>query len=144
MKRLIFGICGSVLLTSCASICGGVVKNVRVSSEPPGALVRLDGVTRGLTPAVLHPSTRNNHVVRVEMPGFEPAEIPLRRGISAWEWGNVVNGFFPGILYDGLTGAVYRFHPGEVKVQLQPISGKTGKTGGTPGTLPGQPVAGRG
>ncbi len=121
-----------------------MVKNVRVTSEPPGALVRLDGVTRGLTPAVLHPSTRANHVVRVEMPGFEPAEIPLRRGISAWEWGNSVTGFFPGILYDGLTGAVYRFHPGEVKVQLQPIPGKTGKTEGTPGPSPVPADAGRG
>ena len=99
---------------------GGVRKKMEVRSEPSGALVRLDGVTRGLTPAVLHPSTRSDHVVQVEMPGYEPVEVRLRRGISAWEWGNLLNGLFPGVVYDGATGAVYRFHPGEVVVRLSP------------------------
>ena len=120
VKGLLLGIPAVFFLTSCASMCGGVRKNVAVRSEPSGALVRLDGVTRGLTPTVLHPSTSSEHMIRVEMPGYVPVEVRLRRGISAWEWGNLANGLFPGVLYDGATGALYRFHPGEVEVRLSP------------------------
>ncbi len=141
VKRLLMGIAGALLFSSCASMFGGVEKDVKVTSEPPGALVRLDGVTRGLTPVVLHPSTRFNHQIRVEMPGYESAEIALRRGISAWELGNVLNGLFPGIVYDGATGAIYRFLPGKVEVRLEP---RPRKTEMSPGARPEKGAEGRG
>lgn len=120
--RIVAAFTALIFLPGCASIVAGTHKTVRVQSDPPGAIVRLDGDTRAITPGVLHPSTRSNHLVRVEMAGYEPFEVELVRKHSAWEWGNIVFAAAPGVAFDGITGAVYSFHPDRLDVKLQPLA----------------------
>ena len=108
-------------LPACASIFAGTHKTVRVTSEPPGALLKLDGDTRAITPGVLHPSTRSDHTVTIELAGYEPYAVKLRRKHSDWEWGNVANGVAPGVAFDAATGAVYRFEPSLIHAKLRPL-----------------------
>ncbi len=108
-------------LPACASIVAGTHKTVRVTSQPSGALLKLDGDTRAITPGELHPSTRTDHTVTIELAGYEPYEVKLVRKHSDWEWGNVATGLAPGIAFDGATGAVYRFDPSVIHAKLRPL-----------------------
>lgn len=119
--RLAAALATVALFPACASVLAGTHKTVRVTSEPPGAIVRLNGTARGVTPAKLHPSTRSDHTVSIELAGYHPHTVRLVRKLSAWQWANIVTGLAPGIAFDGITGAVYSFHPGEVHADLVPL-----------------------
>ncbi len=114
-----------ILAPGCASTVAGTQKTLRVTSDPAGALVRLDGVTRALTPGIVHPSTRSDHVVEVLRPGYRPVVVQIRRVHSAWNWGNVVFGLAPGIAFDAATGAIYSFKPDRIDVKLEPLPERT-------------------
>ncbi len=122
--RVLASLMAVLSLSSCASVVAGTHKKIVVRSTPSGALIKLDGVTRALTPGVIHPSTRSDHLLTVELAGHSPVHIPLVRKYSAWNWGNVVTGFAPGIAFDAITGAVYSFHPDRVDVTFRPLEGK--------------------
>ena len=92
-----------------------------MTSQPPGALVKLDGVTRAISPAVLRPSPRTGHTVRIERAGYLPVTVPVRRHLSGWFFVNVLNGFIPGGLIDYATGAIYELEPQHIDAELIPI-----------------------
>jgi hypothetical protein len=119
--RLLSAIVAPIFMSSCASALSGTQKSVRVTSNPPGALVRLDGTTRGITPAVLHPSTRSDHEVTIELAGYKPFEVPLQRRHSAMLFGNIATGIFPGMGFDTATGAIYTFRPNPIHAELVPL-----------------------
>jgi hypothetical protein len=57
------------------------------------------------------------------LPGYKHCEIPIRRGVNGWFFGNFVFGdYFPaGMLMDGLDGAIYSLNPDTIRVNLEPI-----------------------
>ena len=107
--RSIAAVCALLALASCASVISGTRKSVRVTSDPPGALVRIDGTTRAVTPAILYPSVRDDHFVTVELAGFAAQRFELKRTHSGWLAANVTNGVIPGVLLDVATGAAWSF-----------------------------------
>lgn len=121
LLRVLSAIVVPVFLSSCASALSGTQKSVRVTSDPPGALVRLDGTTRGITPAVLHPSTRSDHEVIIELAGYKPFAVALQRRHNALLLGNVATGIFPGVGFDTATGAIYTFRPNPIHAELVPL-----------------------
>jgi hypothetical protein len=121
LLRLFAAATGAVLLSSCASALSGTQRSVRVTSNPPAALVRLDGNTRGITPAVLHASTRSDHIVTVELAGYVPFEVRLERRHDWLLAGNVATGVFPGTAFDLATGAAYTFRPKSIHAELIPF-----------------------
>lgn len=121
MPARLLALLAALALTGCASALTGTHKSVRVTSNPPGALVRLDGPTRGITPAVLHPCTRSDHRVSVELAGYEPYEVALVRRHQAMVAGNVANGLFLGTAFDAATGAVWTFRPKNIHAELAPL-----------------------
>ncbi|MES2571783.1 MAG: PEGA domain-containing protein [Verrucomicrobiota bacterium] len=110
---------------ACASIVSGTHKSVYVTSEPSGALVKLDGETRAITPAVLHPSLRSNHTVTIELAGYQPAQVRLTRKINSWEFGNIVTGIVPGLAFDAATGAIFQFDTNRIHARFRPVGAKT-------------------
>jgi hypothetical protein len=127
--RLVALLLSGTLLSGCASVVSGTYKNVRVTSDPPGALVRLDGTTRGVTPTVLHPSPRSDHRVTIELPGYKPFELVLQRRHDAMLVGNVATGVFPGMGLDAATGAIYTLRPNPVHVDLVPLGDASRSSG---------------
>jgi hypothetical protein len=107
--RIVPGVGALLLFASCASLISGTRKSIRVTSDPPGALVRIDGTTRAVTPAVIHPSVREDHFVTIELAGFPPQRFELKRRHSGWLAANVTNGVVPGVLLDVATGAAWSF-----------------------------------
>lgn len=95
-----------ILYPGCATMLNGPMQQVVVKSQPRGARVVVDGKFAGKTPVWLRLSRWGFHRVRIESDGYEPYEIPLRKGISGNAAGNVFVGFVP-IVVDLLTGSVF-------------------------------------
>ena len=89
--------------------------------------MRLDGTTRGITPTEVHPSPRRDHDLEVVLAGYEPFELRLQRQHSAWLFGNVVTGVFPGMAFDAATGALYTFRSQSLHIELAPLGRKVAR-----------------
>jgi hypothetical protein len=113
----------AVSLTACASIMHGTSQDVGISSSPTGANVTVDNMLAGArTPYVAKLSRNDNHVVRIAMDGYAPAELTLTKSVSGWVWGNVVFGGLIGLAVDAISGGLYNLNP----VQLQATLGRQG------------------
>lgn len=77
---------------------GCVVHRVRVESDPPGAVVRLDGKVRGVTPiefnTVWTPPLFKSYNLGLTLPGYRQVQAsgtwsapsPLRREVRLWRY----------------------------------------------------------
>ena len=130
------------ILCNCATLAHGRHQEVTILSLPVGARVSVGGQVIGRTPLVAKFSRRESRLVlRVEMDGYHPAEVPLKRTTSAWLAGDIAFGplqfanqgisssterataavVIPSALLgiDLATGAAFKL-PKEVRVELQP------------------------
>jgi hypothetical protein len=113
---IIVGILGLVGTGGCATILGGGgEQNVRVNSSPSGAAVKVDGKDYGKTPAVVRLSRKENHVVRLELAGYQPTETKLEKQLNPWVFGNILFGGLIGLAVDIGTGGVNELKPGAVE-----------------------------
>ncbi len=108
----------SLALSACASIIHGSNQKVQVASTPSAATVTLDGVNKGATPVLLELKRGAEYAVRIEMAGYTPYEMKLKRGLDGWVWGNIVFGGPLGVIIDATTGAMYKVKPGSVDAAL--------------------------
>jgi hypothetical protein len=95
-----------ILGTSCLSV---QAPGPALSSEPPGARVRVDGRDSGwVTPCQIALDEDRAHVLTLELEGYAPRELRLepleRHGIIAWRQG--VNGVKSTIRFPILMPAV--------------------------------------
>ncbi|MCE9561276.1 MAG: PEGA domain-containing protein [Planctomycetes bacterium] len=76
----------------CATVAtgGGRDKQVTIVSEQPGATVYVDGQPSGTTPATVSLARKSEHTVQVVAPGYEPAQLTIRRRLNPWVFGNLV------------------------------------------------------
>jgi len=105
MKKMILKT-GVVLMvisfTSCASIIHGTKQKVDFSSIPSGAKVIIDEVEYGNTPTTVElkrigrlkgeSSKKKEYQVKIELGGFYPYEIKIKRDMDGWFLGNIVLG----------------------------------------------------
>ncbi len=64
----------------CATMANGTTQRIRVTSDPLGASVFLNGRPVGTTPTQITASRRNREpVIRIEKRGFQPAAYRLER-----------------------------------------------------------------
>jgi hypothetical protein len=116
--------------TGCATFVtgGGPDQKIRITSEPNGARVYVDGNYRGTTPTSVSMTRVDNHLLRVELDGYVPFERDIRTGHNPWFWGNLVLAIpfiVPGIVggvIDLLDGAV-QWIGGDVHAVLDPVGG---------------------
>lgn len=108
-----------VLLTGCATIMHGTTQNVGFSSNPTGAVVCIDNKECGKTPHVFHLSRNKNHIVKLEMKGYEPYETTLTKSVSGWVWGNIVIGGLIGLAVDAVSGGIYKLEPEQIQGKLK-------------------------
>lgn len=121
----------AVLSPGCATVAGGAKdQKVKITSEPPGAAVLVDGQSYGVTPAEVPLSRKTEHVVQLQHPGYEPVQVSLKRSLNPWLLGNIVVGGFLGIVVDVCTGATHTLSPDTLNLKLQrsgnPIPSATG------------------
>lgn len=63
-------------------------------------------------------SRKNNHMVRIELDGFQPYEVIFTKQISGWVLGNVIFGGIIGLAVDVVSGGVYRLTPEQMQAEL--------------------------
>jgi hypothetical protein len=118
LRFVLFASAGGMLLAACATIMQGSSQEVSVASTPTGARLFVDGTEAGKTPFVASLKRKDKHVIRIEMEGYQPFEMPLGRGTSGWVWGNIVFGGLPGLAVDAISGGMYKLKPEQVEATL--------------------------
>jgi len=121
VKQLAFGL-ALCSLTACASIMHGTSQDIGFSSNPTNAKVTVDGQPRGNTPVVVKVARKDNHIVRMELEGYQPFEATLTRGTSGWVWGNIVFGGIVGLAVDAMTGGLYKINENQVAGAMLPAN----------------------
>lgn len=119
----------AVAAGGCATIMQGTSQELSVASTPSGARVLVDGTEMGRTPYVASLKRKDKHVVRIEMDGYQPFELPIARATSGWVWGNIVFGGLPGLAVDAISGGLYKLKPEQVEATLAQSTAAVGEHG---------------
>ncbi|WP_202923405.1 PEGA domain-containing protein [Pontibacter pudoricolor] len=120
----------ALTLTSmgCATIINGSKQTVDFTSQPTGAKVTINGKEYGTTPTSVSlkrnatmpgvPISQKHYDVKIEMEGYFPYEIKVKREFNGWFLGNLLIGGIVGIIIDAATGSMYKLTPDQVIAQL--------------------------
>jgi len=109
----------SSLLTSCATIMHGTRQNIGISSNPSNASVWVDHAYIGNTPIIVEMSRKNNHIVRIELDGYQPYEATFSKQVSGWVFGNVIFGGIIGLAVDAISGGIYSLTPDQIQAEMR-------------------------
>ena len=131
---VVLGLAGaSAFAGGCASIVHNGNRDIAINSDPPGATasIRKSGggvdevVTVQKTPCTVSLDPRKgyfkgqNYTLRLELSGYQTAEIELTPKMSGWYWGNLVFGGLIGMLaVDPATGAMWNIEPSKIDQKL--------------------------
>ena len=114
--------------TGCATFVtgGGPDQKIRITSQPTGAKVYIDGDYKGTTPTSVNVTRVDNHAVRIVLEGYAPYERTIKTGFNPWIFGNTVLALafiIPGVagaVIDVLDGAV-AWVGGDVDVKMDKL-----------------------
>jgi hypothetical protein len=115
--RLLMILVSTIPFAGCATIIHGTHQSVGISSSPPGARISVDGI-QGVTPVVMDLTRKDNHIVTMQLEGYEPWSGTLTRSVSGWVWGNLAFGGLIGLGVDGLSGGIYKLEPEAINATL--------------------------
>ncbi len=118
----IFGI--ALTLTGCATIFGDNTRNISVQSTPGTAQMRVEGETRGATPAVITLPTYIYGGKRIQLikHGYQEQTLFINTKFQPCTLWNLL--FWPGFLIDAATGNLVKIDPSQLNshVNLTPTS----------------------
>ena len=120
MSRILAVFLVTALLTGCASIIHGSRQDIRVVSNPSGAIARVNLNNQATTtPGILTLNRKEiGYVLTFEKEGYRSVEVSLRRTVDGWLFGNILFGGLIGIVIDFTSGSAYKLTPDEVSVAL--------------------------
>jgi len=123
MKKLVTSIAvlaaTAFVLWGCATIMHGTSQKVGISSSPTGAKVWVDNKELGITPLFADLKRGDDHIVKVELAGYQKAELTITKSVSGWVWGNIVFGGLIGLAVDAITGGLYNLSPEQLNAELK-------------------------
>lgn len=117
---LLIAVAAGLLGSGCATVFTGTYDEVTIRSEPEGALILIDGLEEGYTPATLElkrPGIGDREVT-LQLDGYEERTFALRKEFNAV---SVIN--LACILcwaVDVATGAVTKYRPQGYDIELIP------------------------
>ena len=84
-------------------------------------------------------------MVAIDLPGYKHYEMPVKRRVNGWLFGNFVFGdYFPaGMLIDGIDGSIYALDPNTIDANLQPGGTRRRAAGSTVSDDAGIGLSGR-
>ena len=118
----------AMALSSCSTVLNTTTQEVEIKTNPANAKISVDGKKFGTTPQTINIERGSNHIVKLELDGYEPYETQLTRKISFWFWGNALNGFLPGMIIDMFTGSMNNLLPDKIDVELSQLPVKPDKS----------------
>jgi hypothetical protein len=106
-------------LSSCATLFTGSRQSVYIESKPEGARIIVDGIDRGVTPAMVRLKKGfEGQTVVLRKDGYETKYINPSTTFNAVAVLNLFNILFWAI--DVATGAMMKYDPNFVEVTLEP------------------------
>jgi hypothetical protein len=117
----VLAILGFLMIGSgCATVTGGARdQHVKITSNPVGATVLVDGQPVGQTPADVKLCRKTEHNVEVAYPGYDTAQTTIHRKLNPWLFGNILVGGPLGLVVDICTDATHNLSPDEINLQLK-------------------------
>ena len=117
---------------NCATIMTGSKQDIGVRSEPSGAKVSITTIgglpiASGNTPGSFNLKKGKEYVVIVEKDGYQKQEVYLGKAFNMYVIGNILCGGIPGLIVDGLSGALFNIEPEELYVTMQLVDIYTGQ-----------------
>jgi len=109
----------SVLLWGCATIMHGTSQKIGISSSPTGAKVSVDNIAYGNTPLFADLKRGDDHIVTIELEGFQKVQLTVTKSASGWVWGNIIFGGIIGLAVDAITGGLYDLSPEQLNAELK-------------------------
>ena len=109
-----------VLVSGCATVFTGTHDEVTIRSEPEGALIFIDGLEEGTTPATLdikRPGITDTEVT-LRLDGYEPRRFVLRKAFNAVSVINLACVLCWAV--DVATGSITKYRPSGYDVELVP------------------------
>lgn len=131
--RLVAGVvllCAGLFGSGCASIVHGGNRAIAIATIPAGAkatVAKLGGevVTVQTTPCVVSLDPRRgyfkgqSYTLKLELTGYQTAQLELRTSLSGWYFGNIVFGGLIGmVVVDPLTGSMWNIEPDKIQHSL--------------------------
>ncbi len=126
MKRRLTGVLVAaiaIVVVGCATIMHGTNQKIGISSTPTGASVSVDNKPLGVTPVFANLKRGDEHIVTIEMEGYEKTSLTITKSVSGWVWGNIAFGGLIGLAVDAITGSLYNLSPEQLSAQLQRTGG---------------------
>src|SRR3989338_4181214 len=100
-NKMIYGVVFVLFVTnSCATIISGTRQKVGISSDPVGASVTIDNQNQGRTPLIVRLDRDDNHIVKIDLHGYQPYQTTLNKKLNGWLFGNILFGGVIGIIID--------------------------------------------
>ncbi len=106
---LAFVVASVFLFQGCATVSSSWGEKIPVTSSPMGAKIFVDGKEKGETPLELTLKRKQDHLIRIELDGYDPYEISIGRKKSPWKSivGNLIVGGLPfGMAAERIWGEV--------------------------------------
>lgn len=142
MKKITTSVVVAMLclfLSGCASIIHGTTQAVDFGSQPAGARISIDGREVGVTPKTVdlrrkgrtkeEAKPKQEYAIRIEMEGYMPYEMKIKRELDAWFFGNLIFGGLIGIIIDASNGAMYKLTPDQIIAQMGRVTAMNEKNG---------------
>jgi hypothetical protein len=108
------------IFSSCAWIIHGTKQNIDIKSNPANANIYVDYQFAGKTPRVVKLLRNDIHIIKIELNGYLPMEIELKRKVDGWFWGNFIMVGLIGFPIDIITGSMYKLTPSQIQAELKP------------------------
>ncbi len=121
---LLVSMAAAAVVAGCASIINGTSEQVTINSNVKGATVQVAGGTVGVTPFTGPIPRGAGTTLIVSKEGYESKTITLNTEIEPIFWGNIIIGGVFGSTTDMATGAMYKFAPATIQVDLERAGGK--------------------
>jgi len=103
------------LLSSCAGVIKGTSQTITITSEPAGAEVLVDGLSRGVTPLTVKLKKNHYETIMVKKTGYTAVTRPLEKAYDATA---LLNISWDSSTTDMITGAAYEYEPNSYHITL--------------------------
>jgi hypothetical protein len=116
------------LLSACATIFTGTRDDITIMTDPPGALVLIDGIEWGRTPVTFsykrEAMRQTGKTVILKKEGYADRVFQLQKDFNLV---SICNGFTPVFwVVDFVTGALFIYDPTTYSFTLEPVGTEVG------------------
>jgi len=118
---LALGVAFALATCGCATVVNGTSQKIQVSSDPVGAVVKVDDKSTYTTPARVRLERRKDHALVFTKDGYAAETVKLTHVLSEVVVGNTLLGGPLGWAFDACAGTQYKLIPDPVHVELRKI-----------------------